>query len=58
MQGIDGAEGLVFETGYRYIDIANTHYGAMIGYQHFNRRNNSRFNNGEYRDLKLITTSF
>jgi len=58
MEGIDGSEGLRFEIGYRYIDIAETNYGVMIGFQTFNRRNNAIFGNGEYRDLKLTWNSF
>ena len=56
MQGIDGAEGLRFEAGYRY--VGRTNWGVLTGFQLFTRKNNARFNNGEVRNLELKWDSF
>ena len=56
LQGINGAEGLRFEAGYR--NVGRTNWGAIAGFQLFTRKNNARFNNGELRNLELKWNSF
>ena len=56
MQGINGAEGLRFEAGYRSVGRPN--WGVLAGFQLFTRKNNARFNNGEVRNLELKWNSF
>ncbi len=51
LQGVNGAEGLRFEAGYR--NVSGTNWGAIAGFQLYIRKNNAAFNNGELRNLEL-----
>lgn len=56
LNGLDGAEGLRGEIGYRH--LGRLSLAALAGLLSFGRRDFARYNNGEARNMKLAMRSF